>query len=42
MKQKHEGVVKIGKMLAKSWGTNLESLPHICASMIMVGLLSKL
>lgn len=42
MKRNHEGVVKMGEMLAKCWGTNLGSPPHMCASMIMVGLPSKL
>lgn len=42
MKRNHEEVVKMGKMLADSWGTNLGSPPEMCASMIMVGLPSKL
>lgn len=42
MKRNHEGVVKMGEMLAKSWGTKLGSPPHMCASMIMVGLPCKL
>ncbi|KAK9281527.1 hypothetical protein L1049_004430 [Liquidambar formosana] len=38
MKKNHDAVVKMGEMLAKSWGTNLGSPPDMCASMIMVGL----
>lgn len=38
----HEQVVKMGKMLTESWGTTLGSPPEMCASMIMVGLPSKL
>ncbi|KAL3714426.1 hypothetical protein ACJRO7_006365 [Eucalyptus globulus] len=42
IKRNHEQVVKMGRMLAESWGTNLGSPPEMCASMIMVGLPSKL
>ncbi|GMN52190.1 hypothetical protein TIFTF001_021330 [Ficus carica] len=42
MKRNHENVVEMGKMLAESWGTNLGSPPDMCASMIMVGLPSRL
>jgi selenocysteine lyase/cysteine desulfurase len=42
MKRNHEEVVKMGKMLAESWGTNLGSSPEMCAGMIMVGLPSRL
>lgn len=38
----HQNVVKMGKMLAQSWGTNLGAPPDMCASMIMVGLPSRL
>ncbi|XWS46380.1 hypothetical protein CRYUN_Cryun14cG0060800 [Craigia yunnanensis] len=36
MKRNHDEVVKMGKMLAESWGTNLRSPPEMCAGMIMV------
>ncbi|XP_061367989.1 L-cysteine desulfhydrase [Gastrolobium bilobum] len=42
MRRNHDGVVKMGTMLAESWGTNLGSPPEMCASMIMVGLPSRL
>lgn len=42
MTRNHETVVKMGEMLAKSWGTNLGAPPDMCASMIMVGLPSRL
>ncbi|KAL3031065.1 hypothetical protein AAZX31_02G007800 [Glycine max] len=42
MKRNHDGVVKMGTMLAESWGTVLGSPPDMCASMIMVGLPSRL
>ncbi|XP_004495860.1 L-cysteine desulfhydrase [Cicer arietinum] len=42
MKRNHDVVVKMGIMLKESWGTNLGSPPEMCASMIMVGLPSKL
>ena len=42
MKRNHDGVVKMGTMLAESWGTMLGSPPEMCASMIMVGLPSRL
>ncbi|KAK7392182.1 hypothetical protein VNO78_20612 [Psophocarpus tetragonolobus] len=42
MKRNHDGVVKMGTMLAESWGTVLGSPPELCASMIMVGLPSRL
>ncbi|XP_027366454.1 L-cysteine desulfhydrase-like [Abrus precatorius] len=42
MKRNHDGVVKMGNMLAESWGTILGSPPGMCASMIMVGLPSTL
>ncbi|RZB87119.1 L-cysteine desulfhydrase-like [Glycine soja] len=42
MKRNHDGVVKMGTMLAESWGTVLGSPPEMCASMIMVGLPSRL
>ncbi|TKY52406.1 L-cysteine desulfhydrase [Spatholobus suberectus] len=42
MKRNHDGVVKMGTMLAESWGTVLGSPPEMCASMIMVGLPSSL
>ncbi|CBI37060.3 unnamed protein product, partial [Vitis vinifera] len=42
MMRNHEIVVKMGEMLAKSWGTNLGAPPEMCASMIMVGLPSRL
>lgn len=42
MKRNHDGVVKMGTMLAKGWGTVLGSPPEMCASMIMIGLPSRL
>ncbi|KAJ4825561.1 hypothetical protein Tsubulata_006495 [Turnera subulata] len=42
MKKNHEVVVKMGKMLAESWGTLLGSPPEMCVGMIMVGLPSRL
>ncbi|OWM75472.1 L-cysteine desulfhydrase [Punica granatum] len=42
MRWNHEEVVKMGKMLVESWGTNLGSPQEMCASMIMVGLPSRL
>ncbi|KAJ1397979.1 Pyridoxal phosphate-dependent transferase, major domain [Sesbania bispinosa] len=42
MKRNHDGVVKMGTMLAETWGTILGSPPEMCASMIMVGLPSRL
>ncbi|OIW17454.1 hypothetical protein TanjilG_22566 [Lupinus angustifolius] len=42
MKRNHDEVVKMGTMLAESWGTNLGSPPEMCASMIMVGLPSRI
>ncbi|KAL5537682.1 hypothetical protein UlMin_045275 [Ulmus minor] len=42
MQRNHDRVVEMGKMLAESWGTLLGSPPHMCASMIMVGLPSQL
>ncbi|KAJ6320047.1 hypothetical protein OIU78_015440 [Salix suchowensis] len=42
MKRNHEEVVKMGRMLAESWRTNLGSPPEMCAGMIMVGLPSRL
>ncbi|PON75809.1 Glycine dehydrogenase (decarboxylating) [Trema orientale] len=37
-RRNHEEVVKMGKMLADAWGTNLGCPPEMCASMIMIGL----
>ncbi|XP_059437913.1 L-cysteine desulfhydrase [Corylus avellana] len=42
MRRNHEEVVRMGKMLAEAWGTSLGSPPEMCASMVMVGLPSKL
>lgn len=42
MKRNHDKVVQMGSMLAESWGTILGSPPHMCGSMIMVGLPSSL
>jgi selenocysteine lyase/cysteine desulfurase len=42
MKRNDDVVVKMGIMLKEAWGTNLGSPPEMCASMIMVGLPSKL
>ncbi|KAE8660826.1 Detected protein of confused Function [Hibiscus syriacus] len=42
MKMNHEQMVKMGKMLAESWGINLGSPQEMCASMIMIGLPSRL
>ncbi|KAI3417294.1 Aminotran_5 domain-containing protein [Psidium guajava] len=41
-KRNHEAVVRMGEMLAKSWGTNLGCPPNMCGSMIMVGLPTSL
>ncbi|KAK4744043.1 hypothetical protein SAY87_010355 [Trapa incisa] len=41
-KRNHEEVVKMGEMLAKSWGTHLGCPPDMCSSMVMVGLPSCL
>ncbi|GKU91190.1 hypothetical protein SLEP1_g5095 [Rubroshorea leprosula] len=37
-KRNHQGVVEMGEMLAKAWGTHLGCPPQMCSSMIMVGL----
>lgn len=42
MQKNHDMVVRMGKMLAESWGTNLGSPSEMCAGMIMVGLPSRL
>ncbi|KAK4749754.1 hypothetical protein SAY87_027203 [Trapa incisa] len=42
MARNQRDVVEMGKMLADSWGTNLGSPPEMCASMVMVGLPSRL
>lgn len=42
MRRNHEEVVRMGKMLAEAWGTSLGSPPEMCASMVMLGLPSKL
>ncbi|KAE8681683.1 putative L-cysteine desulfhydrase 2 [Hibiscus syriacus] len=42
VKRNHDEVVKMGKMLAESWGTNLGTPPEMSAAMIMVGLPSRL
>ncbi|KAJ0053290.1 hypothetical protein Pint_00763 [Pistacia integerrima] len=42
MTRNHEQVLKMGRMLAESWGTNIGSPPELCAGMIMVGLPSRL
>lgn len=42
MKRNHGMVVKMGVMLKQVWGTNLGSPPEMCASMIMIGLPSKI
>ncbi|MBA0741436.1 hypothetical protein Gogos_014589 [Gossypium gossypioides] len=42
MKRNHDQVVKMGKMLVESWGTNIGSPPQMSAAMIMVGLPSRL
>ncbi|KAI3805864.1 hypothetical protein L1987_21751 [Smallanthus sonchifolius] len=42
IKRNHDAVIEMGKMLAKSWGTNLGSPPEMCPSMAMVGLPSCL
>ncbi|KAK4779279.1 hypothetical protein SAY86_006807 [Trapa natans] len=41
-KRNHEVVVRMGEMLAESWGTSLGCPPDMCSSMIMVGLPSCL
>ncbi|CAN0897305.1 Probable L-cysteine desulfhydrase, chloroplastic [Linum grandiflorum] len=38
----HKAVVEMGEMLAEAWGTHLGCPPHMCASMVMVGLPSSL
>lgn len=42
MMRNHYEVIKMEKMLAGSWGTNLGSSPDMCTSMLMVGLPSRL
>ncbi|CAH2044495.1 unnamed protein product [Thlaspi arvense] len=37
-KRNHDSVVEMGRMLVKSWGTQLGCPPEMCASMVMVGL----
>ncbi|KAF7818021.1 putative L-cysteine desulfhydrase, chloroplastic [Senna tora] len=37
-KRNHDAVVEMGQMLAEAWGTHLGTPPHMCASLIMVGL----
>ncbi|XP_057439090.1 probable L-cysteine desulfhydrase, chloroplastic [Lotus japonicus] len=37
-KRNHETVVEMGDMLVKAWGTHVGCPPHMCASMVMVGL----
>lgn len=37
-RRNHEAVVEMGEMLAEAWGTRLGCPPHMCASMVMVGL----
>ncbi|GMI85066.1 hypothetical protein like AT5G26600 [Hibiscus trionum] len=37
-RRNHDGVVEMGMMLAKAWGTHLGCPPHMCSSMVMVGL----
>ncbi|PKI53064.1 hypothetical protein CRG98_026525 [Punica granatum] len=37
-KRNHEQVVRMGEMLAKSWGTQLGCPPDMCSSMVMIGL----
>lgn len=41
-KRNHDAVVEMGEMLVKAWGTHLGTPPHMCASMIMVGLPASL
>ncbi|TKY61604.1 L-cysteine desulfhydrase [Spatholobus suberectus] len=41
-RRNHEAVVEMGEMLAKAWGTRLGCPPHMCASMVMVGLPASL
>ncbi|GLT38567.1 hypothetical protein SLA2020_128090 [Shorea laevis] len=41
-KRNHQGVVEMGEMLAKAWGTHLGCPPQMCSSMIMVGLPASL
>ncbi|KAL9248446.1 putative L-cysteine desulfhydrase, chloroplastic [Drosera capensis] len=38
MKRNQEKVLEMGEMLAKAWGTHLGCSPHMCSSMVMVGL----
>ncbi|KAI9181219.1 hypothetical protein LWI28_012622 [Acer negundo] len=42
MERNHEQVLKMGRKLSESWGTNLGSPPEMCAGMVMVGLPSRL
>ncbi|KAJ1380685.1 Pyridoxal phosphate-dependent transferase, major domain [Sesbania bispinosa] len=42
MRRNHDGVVKMGTMLAETWGTILGSPLEMCTSLIVVGLPSKL
>ncbi|KAB1200431.1 Isopenicillin N epimerase [Morella rubra] len=42
MRRNHEEVVRMAEMLAEAWGTSLGSPPEMCASMVMLGLPSKL
>ncbi|KAL4342159.1 hypothetical protein GQ457_08G009170 [Hibiscus cannabinus] len=37
-RRNHDAVVDMGEMLAKAWGTQLGCPPHMCSSMVMVGL----
>ncbi|XP_068658975.1 probable L-cysteine desulfhydrase, chloroplastic [Aristolochia californica] len=41
-KRNHELVVKMGEMLAESWGTLLGTPPGMCSSMVMIGLPASL
>ncbi|KAK4282687.1 hypothetical protein QN277_014033 [Acacia crassicarpa] len=41
-KRNHDAVVEMGEMLAQAWGTHLGTPPHMCASLIMVGLPASL
>lgn len=41
-KRNHEAVVEMGEMLAKAWGTHLGCPPHMCCSMVMVGMPASL
>lgn len=42
MDRNHDQVLRMGKMLAESWGTNLGTPAELCAGMAMVGLPSSL